>query len=71
MNICSTQGLSDGRLLLLPRNALQLVFDKYPRLRKQILEELAREVSRGYTVLSRNPITYEFPPRNSGRERLK
>jgi len=46
-----------GSLLLLPMAALSLAFDSWPRLRMQLLEELAREVSRGYdaTCLSRAP----------------
>lgn len=35
-------------LLLLPIEALRLAFDEFPPLRMQLLEELAREVSRGY-----------------------
>jgi len=50
-------------LLLLPKPALAQAFDSYPPLRMQLLEELAREVSRAYTAstverkmpLRRNP----------------
>ena len=37
-----------GSVLLLPIEALQQAFQAYPRLRMQLLEELAREVSRAY-----------------------
>jgi CRP-like cAMP-binding protein len=37
-----------GSLLLLPIEALNEVFEKYPPLRMRLLEELAREVSRAY-----------------------
>ncbi|MGB7546642.1 MAG: Crp/Fnr family transcriptional regulator [Terracidiphilus sp.] len=37
-----------GSLLLLPIEALRLAFKTYPPLRMQLLEELAREVSRAY-----------------------
>jgi CRP-like cAMP-binding protein len=37
-----------GSVLLLPIDALNLAFQSYPRLRMQLLEELAREVSRAY-----------------------
>ncbi len=39
---------SSGSLLLLPIEALNRVFENYPPLRMRLLEELAREVSRGY-----------------------
>jgi len=39
---------SSGSLLLLPIEALKKVFESYPPLRMRLLEELAREVSRGY-----------------------
>jgi CRP-like cAMP-binding protein len=41
---------SAGSLLLLPIEALHQAFQSYPPLRMQLLEELAREVSRAYTV---------------------
>jgi CRP-like cAMP-binding protein len=41
-----------GSLLLLPMEALQRAFDSYPPLRMQLLEELAREVSRAYHACS-------------------
>jgi len=37
-----------GSLLLLPMEALNRAFESHPPLRMQLLEELAREVSRGY-----------------------
>ena len=39
---------TQGSVLLLPAEALSLAFQQYPRLRMQLLEELAREVSRAY-----------------------
>jgi len=49
---------TSGSLLLLPIEALNRAFESYPRLRMQLLEELAREVSRGYitSCLSRKAI---------------
>jgi CRP-like cAMP-binding protein len=40
--------VTSGMLLLLPIDALRRAFENYPPLRMQLLEELAREVSRGY-----------------------
>jgi len=40
--------VSPGSLLLLPLDSLRRVFEGYPPLRMRLLEELAREVSRGY-----------------------
>jgi hypothetical protein len=37
-------------LLMLPVDALQKAFESYPPLRMRLLEELAREVSRGYLL---------------------
>lgn len=37
-----------GSVLLLPKEGLDLAFQEYPPLRMQLLEELAREVSRAY-----------------------
>jgi hypothetical protein len=37
-----------GAVLLLPTEALNQAFESYPQLRMQLLEELAREVSRAY-----------------------
>lgn len=54
-----------GSLLLLPMAALNLAFESWPRLRMQLLEELAREVSRGYDAgcLSRTPkARHRAPP---------
>jgi CRP-like cAMP-binding protein len=39
-----------GSVLMLPMDALRQAFDAHPPLRMQLLEELAREVSRGYDV---------------------
>ena len=46
-----------GSVLLLPAEALNLAFQDYPPLRMQLLEELAREVSRAYIAccLNRTP----------------
>lgn len=54
-----------GSVLLLPMEALSLAFQNYPPLRMQLLEELAREVSRAYTAccLTRTTRTRR---RNSG-----
>jgi len=38
-----------GTVLLLPMEALTQAFQSYPPMRMQLLEELAREVSRAYT----------------------
>jgi CRP-like cAMP-binding protein len=43
-------GQTKGTVLRLPKEALQRAFELYPRLRMQLLEELAREVSRAYTM---------------------
>lgn len=40
--------LTSGTALLLPMEVLNQAFQTYPPLRMQLLEELAREVSRGY-----------------------
>jgi len=39
---------TDGSVVLLPMEALSRAFEAYPRMRMQLLEELARQVSRGY-----------------------
>lgn len=39
-----------GSLVLLPEDALTQAFEAYPLLRMHLLEELAREVSRGYNA---------------------
>jgi CRP-like cAMP-binding protein len=39
-----------GSVLLLPIEALNMAFQDYPPLRMQLLEELAREVSRAYNT---------------------
>jgi len=52
---CHTYTLSaqsSGTVLLLPMEALESAFESYPPLRMQLLEELAREVSRAYQVCS-------------------
>jgi CRP-like cAMP-binding protein len=43
-----------GSLLLLPMDALNQAFETCPRLQMQLLEELAREVSRGYDATCQN-----------------
>jgi len=45
---------SSGSILLLPMEALSRAFESYPRFRMQLLEELAREVSRGYDASCQN-----------------
>jgi CRP-like cAMP-binding protein len=45
---CTLTAISAGSFLLLPIDALIRAFDAYPPMRMQLLEELAREVSRGY-----------------------
>ena len=42
--------ISAGSVLMLPIKALQRAFDAHPPLRHRLLEELAREVSRGYAA---------------------
>lgn len=42
--------LTAGSVLMLPVDALQRAFQAHPPLRMQLLEELAREVSRGYVA---------------------
>jgi len=39
-----------GSVLMLPMEALNQAFQSYPPLRMQLLEELAREVSRAYSI---------------------
>lgn len=53
-----------GSVLLLPMNALSQAFETSPQLRMQLLEELAREVSRGYdaSCLNRAPKTRHRSP---------
>jgi CRP-like cAMP-binding protein len=46
-----------GSVLLLPMDALSRAFQSYPPLRMQLLEELAREVSRAYNVCCMNRTT--------------
>jgi CRP-like cAMP-binding protein len=43
-----------GSVLLLPKAALSQAFNAYPQLRMHLLEELAREVSRGYSASCQN-----------------
>jgi CRP-like cAMP-binding protein len=45
---CSLITLTSGFVLMLPIDALNRAFEAHPPLRMQLLEELAREVSRGY-----------------------
>jgi CRP-like cAMP-binding protein len=45
-----------GSILLLPMEALGRAFKDYPPLRMRLLEELAREVSRGYVASCQNRI---------------
>lgn len=55
---------SAGALLQLPIDALHSAFDSFPPLRMQLLEELAREVSRGYFTCTQNPVSR--PRRRNG-----
>lgn len=48
---------SPGTVLLLPIEALRQAFQGYPPLRMQLLEELAREVSRAYNACCLNRTT--------------
>jgi|SRR5579863_1741267 len=41
---------SAGSMMLLPIDSLELAFRSHPPLRMQLLEELAREVSRAYVI---------------------
>jgi len=43
-----------GSVILLPMAAVSQAFEAYPRLRMHLLEELAREVSRGYAASCQN-----------------
>ena len=54
-----------GSVLLLPMDALNQAFETFPRLRMRLLEELAREVSRGYDASCRNraPKTRQRSPK--------
>ncbi len=58
-----------GSLLMLPMDALDQVFQGYPPMRMRLLEELAREVSRGYRscVLSVQVRRRRSPAKNAGR----
>jgi CRP-like cAMP-binding protein len=47
---------TQGSLLLLPIGSLQEAFQHYPPLRMRLLEELAREVSRGYRSSSQSKV---------------
>ena len=49
---CSLIGQGPGSLVLLPLNALYRAFEAFPALRMQLLQELAREVSRAYFATS-------------------
>jgi CRP-like cAMP-binding protein len=48
--------ISAGSLMMLPMEALAAAFQSYPPLRMRLLEELAREVSRAYTVCCLNRV---------------
>jgi CRP-like cAMP-binding protein len=50
----SLSAQTPGSVLLLPTEALNLAFQDCPQLRMQLLEELAREVSRAYIVCCMN-----------------
>jgi len=56
--------LDAGAVLMLPLDALMKAFEVHPPLRMQLLEELAREVSRGYdaSIQGRLTITCRRPP---------
>jgi len=45
---------TSGSMMMLPIDALGEAFDSYPPLRMQLLEELAREVSRAYHTCAMN-----------------
>jgi len=49
---CTLTAITAGSVLMLPIEALNRAFEAYPPLRMQLLEELAREVSRGYQACS-------------------
>jgi len=51
---CTLVAQTPGSALLLPMEALNEAFEKYPPLRMRLLEELAREVSRAYNVCCSN-----------------
>jgi CRP-like cAMP-binding protein len=55
---------SAGSVLMLPIEALHRAFDAHPPLRRQLLEELAREVSRGYAASRQVRV---FKPRRDGK----
>ena len=47
---------TSGSLLMLPIESLHKAFENYPPLRMKLLEELAREVSRGYRACRNSKI---------------
>ena len=49
--------LEPGSVLMLPQQALNQAFEAYPPLRMQLLEELAREVSRAYDASIQGRLT--------------
>ncbi len=51
---CTLVAQTPGSVLLLPMEALNEAFEKYPPLRMRLLEELAREVSRAYNACCSN-----------------
>ncbi len=59
--------VTPGSLLQLPIEALQQAFESYPPLRMRLLEELAREVSRGYITCC---LTRVVPARRRGNGTL-
>ena len=50
---CTLSAVGDASLIKLPIEALHSAFQSYPPLRMQLLEELAREVSRAYEACFR------------------
>jgi CRP-like cAMP-binding protein len=54
VHTCSLSAQEAGSLLMLPKEALYEAFAEYPPLRMHLLEELAREVSRGYIASSKD-----------------
>jgi CRP-like cAMP-binding protein len=51
---CTLSAQTDGALLLVPLQALNQAFEGFPPMRMRLLEELAREVSRGYDACCEN-----------------
>lgn len=61
----SLTALSAGSMLLLPLTCLNQAFGEYPPLRMQLLTELAREVSRAYSMCG--SVRLASPGRQGGR----